>query len=87
MSISISLPNSLDCKVILPNACWVEIQDDTKDSIALVSVPCDDMPSVVVIDANGKRNELCFSIGSIIKIENHKLFYDKSKLEECESIE
>lgn len=87
MSISISLPNFMECKVILPNACWVEAQNDQKDSVILVSVPCDDVPSIVIIDSDGKRTELCFTIGSVIKIENNKLFYNKNRLEDCNSEE
>jgi hypothetical protein len=87
VSVDISLPNSLECKVILPNACWVEIQNDEKDSIVLTSVPCDDIPSIVIIDSSGKRSEMCFMIGSVIKIEDNKLFYNKSRLEECDSEE
>ena len=83
----ISLPNFIDCKVILPNACWVESQNDQKDSIILVSVPCDDVSSIVIIDSSGKRSELCFMIGSVVKIENNKLFYNKNRLEECDSEE
>jgi len=87
MSVDISLPNLMDCKVILPNACWVEVQNDQKDSVVLVSVPCDDISSIVIIDSSGKRSELCFAIGSVVKIENNKLFYNKSRLEKCDSEE
>jgi hypothetical protein len=87
MSIDISLPNFMECKVILPNACWVETQNDQKDSVILVSVPCDDMSSIVMIDSGGKRSELCFAIGSVVKIENNKLFYNKNRLEDCDSEE
>lgn len=87
MSVDISLPNFLECKVILPNACWVEAQNEQKDSVILVSVPCDDVSSIVIIDSAGKRSELCFTIGSVVKIENNKLFYNKNRLEECDSEE
>lgn len=87
MSVDISLPNVVECKVILPNACWVETQNDQKDSIILTSVPCDDVPSIVIIDSSGKRSELCFAIGSVVKIENNKLFYNKNRLEDCDSEE
>lgn len=87
MSIDISLPDFMECKVILPNACWIEAQNDQKHSVILVSVPCDDVPSIVIIDFGGKRIELCFAIGSIIKIENNKLFYNKNRLEDCNSEE
>lgn len=87
MSVDISLPNFIDCKVILPNACWVEAQNDQKDSVILVSVPCDDVSSIVIIDSSGKRSDLCFMIGSVVKIENNKLFYNKNRLEECDSEE
>jgi hypothetical protein len=87
MSVDISLPNVMECKVILPNACWVEAQNDQKDSVVLVSVPCDDMSSIVIIDSSGKRTELCFTIGSVVKIENNKLFYNKNRLEEYDSEE
>ena len=87
MSVDISLPNFIECKVILPNACWVEAQNDQKDSVILVSVPCDDVPSIVIIDSNGKRSELCFAIGSVVKMEHNKLFYNKNRLEECDSEE
>lgn len=83
MSVDISLPNFMDCKVILPNACWVEVQNDQKDSVILVSVPCDDISSIILVDSSGKRSELCFMIGSVVKIENNKLFYNKNRLEEC----
>jgi hypothetical protein len=73
----------MDCKVILPNACWVEVQNDQKDSVILVSVPCDDTSSIILVDSSGKRSELCFAIGSVVKIENNKLFYNKNRLEEC----
>ena len=87
MSVDISLPNFIECKVILPNACWVEAQNDQKDSVILVSVPCDDASSIVIIDSSGKRSELCFAIGSVVKIENNKLFYNKNRLEDCNSEE
>ncbi|WP_101478173.1 hypothetical protein [Candidatus Nitrosotalea bavarica] len=87
MSVDISLPNFLECKVILPNACWVEVQNDQKDSIILVSVPCDDVSSIVIIDSSGKRSELCFMIGSIIKIGDNKLLYNQNRLEDCDSEE
>lgn len=87
MSVDISLPNFIDCKTILPSACWTEAQNDQKDAILLVSVPCDDVSSIIVIDVNGKRSELCFMIGSIVKIENNKLYYNKNRLEECDSEE
>ncbi len=85
MSVNISLPNSIECKTILPNACWVEAQNDQKDAILLVSVPCEDASSIIVIDIRGKRSEMCFITGSIVKIENNKLFYDKNRLEDCDS--
>lgn len=85
MSVDISLPNFIECKVILPNACWVEAQNDQKDTIILVSVPCDDVSSIVIIDSGGKRTELCFTIGSVVKLENNKLFYNKIRLEDCDS--
>ena len=85
MSVNVSLPNFIECKTILPNACWVEAQNDQKDAIVLVSIPCEDVSSITVIDMQGKRNEMCFSIGSIVKIENNKLFYDKNRLEDCNS--
>lgn len=84
MSVDISLPNFIDCKVFLPNACWVEVQ---KDFVILVSVPYDDISSIIMIDSNGKRSELCFAIGSVVKIENNKLFYNKNRLEDCGSEE
>ena len=87
MSVEISLPNSIECKAILPSACWTEVQNDQKDTILLVSVPCDDVSSIIVIDMTGKRNEMCFMIGSIVKIENNKLHYNKNRLEECDSEE
>ncbi|MDE1876456.1 MAG: hypothetical protein KGH86_06485 [Thaumarchaeota archaeon] len=87
MSVNISLPNSVECKIILPNACWVEAQNDQKDAILLVSVPCEDVSSIIVIEMNGKRNEMCFLTGSIVKIENNKLFYDKNRLEDCDAEE
>jgi hypothetical protein len=77
----------MECKVILPNACWVEAQNDQKDSVILVSVPCDDVSSIVIVDSNGNRTELCFAIGSVVKIENNKLFYNKNRLEEYGSEE
>jgi hypothetical protein len=82
-----SLPNSVECKIILPNACWVETQNDQKDAILLVSIPCDDVSSIIVIETNGKRNEMCFLMGSIVKIENKKLYYDKNRLEDCDAEE
>ena len=85
MSVDILLPHFLDCKIVLPNACWVEIQNDQKNSIVLVSMPCDDVSSIVVIDSSGKRNELCFMVGAVIKIENDKLFYNKDRLDDCDS--
>ncbi|MDE1844529.1 MAG: hypothetical protein KGI10_04280 [Thaumarchaeota archaeon] len=85
MSVNISLPNFVECKTILPNACWVEAQNDQKDAILLVSVPCEDVSSIIVIDIHGKRSEMCFSTGSIVKIENNKLLYDKNRLEDCDS--
>ena len=85
MSVNISLPNSIECKTILPNACWVEAQNDQKDAILLVSVPCEDVSSIILIDIHGKRSEMCFMTGSIVKIENNKLFYDKTRLEDCDS--
>jgi len=85
MSVNISLPNSIECKTILPNACWVETQNDQKDAILLVSVPCEDVSSIILIDIHGKRSEMCFLTGSIVKIEDNKLFYDKSRLEDCDS--
>lgn len=87
MSVDVSLPNFVECKTILPNACWVEAQNDQKDAILLVSVPCEDISSIIIIDAGGKRSEMCFSIGSIVKIENNKLYYNKNRLEECDSEE
>jgi hypothetical protein len=87
MSVDISLPNIIECKTILPNACWTEAQNDQKDTILLVSVPCDDVSSIIIIDATGKRSELCFMIGSIVKIENNKLCYNKNRLEDCSSEE
>ena len=87
MSVNISLPNFVECKTVLPNACWVEAQNDEKNTVLLVSVPCEDVSSITVIDATGKRNEMCFMIGSIVKIENNKLYYDKNRLEECDSEE
>jgi hypothetical protein len=85
VSVDILLPDFIECKVILPNACWVEAQNDHKDSVILISVPCDDVSSIVIIDSGGKRTELCFSTGSVVKIENNKLFYNKIRLEECDS--
>lgn len=38
-----------------------------------------------VIDIHGKRSEMCFTTGSIVKIENNKLLYDKNRLEDCDS--
>ena len=87
MSVDIALPDFMECKVILPNACWVEAQNDQKDSIILVSVPCDDVSSIIAIGSGGKRVELCFAIGSVIKIEDNKLFYNKNRLEDCNSEE
>ena len=85
MSVEISLDNFIECKVILPNACWVEAQNDQKDSVVLVSIPCDDVSSIVIIDSSGKRSELCFMVGSVVKIKDNKLFYNKNRIEECES--
>lgn len=87
MSVDISLPNSVECKVILPNACWVEVQNDQKDAILLVSVPCEDVSAITLIEMSGKRSEMCFLIGSIVKIENNKLYYDKNRLEDCDAKE
>jgi hypothetical protein len=87
MSVNISLPNSIDCKAILPNACWVEAQNDQKDAILLVSVPCEDVSSIIIIEMSGKRSEMCFLAGSIVKIENNKLHYDKNRLEDCDTEE
>jgi len=87
MSVDISLPNSVECKVILPNACWVEAQNDQKDAILLVSVPCEDVSSITLIEMNGKRSEMCFLTGSVVKIENNKLYYDKNRLENCDAEE
>jgi len=87
MSVDISLPDFIECKIILPNACWVESQNDQKDSIILVAVPCDDVSSIIIIDSSGKRTEMCFMIGSVVKIENNNLFYNKHRLEECDSEE
>lgn len=87
MSVDISLPNFIEYGIILPNACWIEAQNDQKDSIVLVSVPCDDVSSIVIIDSSGKRSEICFMIGSVVKIENNKLFYNKNRLEDCNSEE
>lgn len=87
MSVDISLPNFIECKTILPNACWVEAQNDQKDAILLVSVPCEDISSIIIIDTTGKRSEMCFSIGSIVKIEANKLYYNKNRLEECDAEE
>ncbi|MHB8547213.1 MAG: hypothetical protein ACYDAJ_10645 [Nitrosotalea sp.] len=87
MSVDISLPNSVECKVILPNACWVEAQNDQKDAILLVSVPCEDVSSITLIEMNGKRSEMCFLTGSVVKIENNKLYYDKNRLEDCNAEE
>jgi hypothetical protein len=84
MSVDISLPNFVECNTILPNACWVEAQNDQKDAILLVSVPCEDVSSIIVIETSGKRSELCFSIGSVVKIENNNLYYSKNRLEECD---
>ncbi len=55
--------------------------------ILLVSVPCEDVSSIITIDMNGKRSEMCFSIGSVVKIEDNKLFYNKNRLEDCNSEE
>lgn len=85
MSVDISLPNFIECKTILPNACWVEAQNDQKDAILLVSVPCEDVSSIITIDTNGKRSEMCFAIGSVVKIEDNKLYYNKNRLEDCNS--
>ncbi len=87
MSVNISLPNSVECKIILPNACWVEAQNDQKDAILLVSVPCEDISSIMLIEMNGKRSEMCFLTGSVVKIENNKLYYDKNRLEDCDAEE
>ena len=87
MSVDISLPNSVECKVILPNACWVEVQNDQKDTILLVSVPCEDVSTITLIEMSGKRSEMCFLIGSVVKIENNKLYYDKNRLEDCDAQE
>ena len=87
MSVDISLPNSVECKVILPNACWVEVQNDQKDAILLVSVPCEDASAITLIEMSGKRSEMCFLIGSVVKIENNKLYYDKNRLEDCDAKE
>jgi hypothetical protein len=84
MSVDIGLPHFVECKTILPNACWVEAQNDQKDTILLVSVPCEDISSIIIIDTDGKRSEMCFTIGSIVKIENGKLYYNKSRLEDCD---
>lgn len=84
MSVDISLPNSVECKVILPNACWVEVQNDQKDSVLLVSVPCEDVSAITLIEVSGKRSEMCFLTGSVVKIENNKLYYDKNRLEDCD---
>jgi hypothetical protein len=53
----------------------------------LVSVPCEDVSSIITIDVNGKRSEMCFSIGSVVKIEDNKLYYNKTRLEDCDSEE
>ncbi|MDE1841057.1 MAG: hypothetical protein KGI09_04160 [Thaumarchaeota archaeon] len=87
MSVDISLPNFVECKIILPNACWVEAQNDQKDAILLVSVPCEDVPSITLIEMSGKRSEMCFLTGSVVKIENNKLYYDKNRLEDCDTEE
>ncbi|MDE1728425.1 MAG: hypothetical protein KGI02_02615 [Thaumarchaeota archaeon] len=87
MSVDISLPNFVECKVILPNACWVEAQNDQKDAILLVSVPCEDVSSITLIEMSGKRSEMCFLTGSVVKIENNKLYYDKNRLEDCDTEE
>ncbi|SMH70423.1 hypothetical protein [Candidatus Nitrosotalea okcheonensis] len=87
MSVAISLPNFVECKVILPNACWVEAQNDQKDAILLVSVPCEDVSSITLIEMSGKRSEMCFLTGSVVKIENNKLYYDKNRLEDCDTEE
>jgi hypothetical protein len=84
VSVNILLPNFIECKTILPNACWVEAQNDQMDTILLVSVPCEDASSIIIIDTNGKRSEMCFLIGSIVKIENNKLYYNKNRLEDCD---
>ena len=60
---------------------------DQDGAILLVAVPCEDVSSIIIIDVNGKRNELCFMIGSIIKIENNKIYYNKNRLEGCNSDE
>jgi len=85
MSVDISLPDSIECKIILPNACWAEAQNDENDTILLVSIPCEDVSSIIIIDASGKKSEMCFKIGSIIKIKNDKLYYNKNRLEDCNS--
>ena len=87
MSVDISLPNFIEYKIILPNSCWTEAQNDQKDAILLVSVPCDDVSSIIVIDTGGKRSELCFIMGSIVKIEDNKLYYNKDRLEDCDAEE
>ncbi|MDH2908156.1 MAG: hypothetical protein PXX83_08695 [Candidatus Nitrosotalea sp.] len=87
MSVDISLPNSVECKVILPNACWVEVQNDQKDAILLVSVPCEDVSSITLIEMSGKRSEMCFLTGSVVKIENNKIYYDENRLEDCDAEE
>lgn len=87
MSVNVSLPHFVECKTILPNSCWIEAQNDEKDAILLISVPCEDVSSIIIIDTNGKRSEMCFMIGSIIKIENNKLYYNKNRLENCDSEE
>jgi hypothetical protein len=85
VSVHISLPNFIECKTILPNACWIEAQNDQNDEILLVSIPCEDASSIIIIDVHGKRSEMCFMIGSIVKIENNKLYYNKNRLEDCDS--
>jgi hypothetical protein len=85
MSVDISLPNFIEYKTILPNACWIEAQNDQSETILLVSIPCEDVSSIVLIDLNGKRSEMCFMMGSIVKIENNKLYYNKNRLQDCDS--
>jgi hypothetical protein len=85
VSVHISLPKFIECKTILPNACWIEAQNDQNDEILLVSIPCEDVSSIIIIDVHGKRSEMCFMIGSIVKIENNKLYYNKNRLEDCDS--
>lgn len=61
----------------------MEAQNDQKDAILLVAVPCEDVSSIIVIDLVGGRSEMCFSIGSIVKIVGNKMYYNKTRLEEC----